>query len=164
MLKKYWFYIIGILSFIALGSAFIAEFYFNLAPCEMCLKQREPYYVIIISFVFITLLKWQKRIWFYLIVQLMSIYGLFYSIWHVGIENKLLLGPAGCSSGLNLTDNTLSLKEQILSKPVINCEDIAWSMFGFSAATINSLLLLLIFILNAIYLWNIYGEKKEKNY
>jgi disulfide bond formation protein DsbB len=50
MLKKYWFYIIGILSFIALGSAFIAEFYFDLAPCEMCLKQREPYYVIIISF------------------------------------------------------------------------------------------------------------------
>lgn len=92
----------------------------------------------------------------------MSIYGLFYSIWHVGIENKLLLGPAGCSSGLNLTDNTLSLKEQILSKPVINCEDIAWSMFGLSAATINSLLLLLIFILNAIYLWNIYGEKKKK--
>ena len=118
----------------------------------------------IIIFVFIALLRWQKRIWFYLIVQLMSIYGLFYSIWHVGIENKLLLGPAGCSSGLNLTDNTLSLKEQILSKPVINCEDIAWSMFGLSAATINSLLLLLIFILNAIYLWSIHGEKKEKNY
>ena len=57
MLKKYWFYIIAILSFIALGSALIAEFYFNLAPCEMCLKQREPYYVIIISFVFIALLK-----------------------------------------------------------------------------------------------------------
>ena len=73
MLKKYWFYIIGILSFIALGLAFIAEFYFDLAPCEMCLKQREPYYVIIISFVFIALLRWQKRIWFYLIVQLMSI-------------------------------------------------------------------------------------------
>ena len=106
------FYLICILCFIALGSAFIAEFYFDLAPCEMCLKQREPYYVIIISFVFIALLRWQKGIWFYLIVQIMSIYGLFYSIWHVGIENQLLLGPAGCSSGLNLTDNTLSLKEQ----------------------------------------------------
>ena len=46
---------------------------------------------------------------------------------------------------------------------VINCEDIAWSIFGLSAATINSLLLFLIFILNAIYLWNNYGEKKENN-
>ena len=91
------------------------------------------------------------------------IYGLFYSVWHVGIENQLLPGPAGCSSGLNTTNNILSLKEQILAKPVINCEDIAWSILGLSAATINSLLLFLIFILNAIYLWGNYGTKKEKN-
>ena len=163
MLQKYWFYLVTLFSIIALGSAFIAEFYFNLAPCEMCLKQREPYYIIILGSIFITILRWQSRIWFYLGVQLISIYGLFYSVWHVGIENQLLSGPAGCSSGLDTTNNLSSLKEQILSKPVINCEDIAWSIFGLSAATINSLLLFLIFILNAIYLWSNYGTKKEKN-
>ena len=161
MLQKYWFYVVGLFSVVALTSAFIAEFYFNLAPCEMCLKQREPYYIIILGFTLITILKWLDRIWFYLGVQLISIYGLFYSIWHVGIENKLLSGPAGCSDGLNITNNASDLKEQILSKPVINCEDVAWSIFGLSAATINSLLLFLIFILNAIYIWNNYGEKKE---
>ena len=161
MLQKYWFYLVALLSFIALASAFIAEFYFNLAPCEMCLKQREPHYIIIAGFIIIRILKWQNRIWFYLGVQLISIYGLFYSIWHVGIENKLLSGPTGCSGGLNVTDNTSSLKEQILSKPVINCEDVTWSIFGLSAATINSLLLFLIFILNAIYVWKNYVEKKE---
>ena len=163
MLQKYWFYLVGFFSLAALTSALIAEFYFNLAPCEMCLKQREPYYIIILGFIFIAILKWQRRIWFYLGVQLISIYGLFYSVWHVGIENQLLSGPAGCSSGLNTTNNILSLKEQILAKPVINCEDIAWSILGLSAATINSLLLFLIFILNAIYLWSIYGTEKEKN-
>ena len=163
MLQKYWFYLVALFSVVALASAFIAEFYFNLAPCEMCLKQREPYYIIITGFTLITILKWQDRIWFYLGVQLISIYGLFYSIWHVGIENKLLSGPEGCSSGLNMTNNASSLKEQILSKPVISCEDIAWSIFGLSAATINSLLLFLIFILNAIYLWDTYDTKKENN-
>ena len=163
MLQKYWFYLVTLFSIIALGAAFIAEFYFNLAPCEMCLKQREPYYIIILGFIFITIVRWQKRVWFYIGVQIISIYGLFYSVWHVGIENQLLSGPAGCSSGLNIINNLSSLKEQILSKPVINCEDIAWSIFGLSAATINSLLLFLIFILNAIYLWNNYGEKKENN-
>ena len=162
MLQKYWFYLVTLFSIIALGSAFIAEFYFNLAPCEMCLKQREPYYIIILGFIFITIVRWQKRVWFYIGVQIISVYGLFYSFWHVGIENQLLSGPAGCSSGLNMTNNVSSLKEQILSKPVINCEDIAWSIFGLSAATINSLLLFLIFILNAIYLWKNYGTKKEK--
>jgi len=161
MLQKYWFYLVTFFSVVALTSAFIAEFYFNLAPCEMCLKQREPYYVIILGFIFITILRWQEHIWFYLGIQLISIYGLFYSVWHVGIENKLLTGPAGCSSELNGTNDISSLKEQILSKPVINCEDVAWSIFSLSAATINSILLFLIFILNAIYLLNKYGAKKE---
>ena len=161
MLQKYWFYLVALFSVVALASAFIAEFYFNLAPCKMCLKQREPYYIIIAGFIIIRMLKWQDRIWFYLGVQLISIYGLFYSIWHVGIENKLISGPTGCSGGLNVTNNASSLKDQILSKPVINCEDITWSIFGLSAATINSLLLFLIFILNAIYLLNNYGSKKE---
>ena len=162
MLQKYWIYLVTIFSVIALASALIAEFYFDIAPCEMCLRQREPYYIIILGFIFIAILKWQEHIWFYLGVQLISIYGLFYAVWHVGIENQLLSGPAGCSSGLNMTNNASKLKEQILSKPVINCEDIAWSIFGLSAATINSLLLFLIFILNAIYLWKNYGAKKEK--
>ena len=161
MLQKYWFYLVTIFSVVALVSAFVAQFYFDLDPCEMCLKQREPYYIIIVGFMLIAILKWQQRIWFYLGVQLISIYGLFYSIWHVGIENKLLSGPAGCSGELNITNNTSSLKDQILSKPVINCEDVAWSIFGLSAATINSLLLFLIFILNAIYIFNNYGAKKE---
>ena len=161
MLQKYWFYLVAFFSVVALASAFAAEFYFGLTPCEMCLKQREPYYIIIAGFTLITILKWQNRIWFYLGIQLTSIYGLFYSIWHVGIENKFLAGPAGCSGGLNIANNTSSLKEQILTKPVINCEDITWSIFGLSAATINTLLLFLIFILNAIYIWNNYGRKKE---
>tara|TARA_Y100000996_G_C22431331_1_gene605787 strand:+ start:238 stop:729 length:492 start_codon:yes stop_codon:yes gene_type:complete len=161
MFKKYWFYLVTLFSVVALASAFVAEFYFDLAPCDMCLKQREPYYIIIIGFILITIIKWQRRIWFYLGVQLTSMYGLFYSIWHVGIENKLLSGPAECSGGLSMTNNISSLKDQILSKPVINCEDIAWSIFGLSAATINSLLLFLIFILNGIYIWNYYGKKKE---
>ena len=163
MLQKYWVYLVALFSVVALASAFIAEFYFNLAPCEMCLKQREPYYIIILGFTLITILKWQERIWFYLGVQLISIYGLFYSIWHVGIENKFLSGPEECSDGLNITNNASDLKEQILSKPVINCEDVAWSIFSLSAATINSILLFLIFILNAIYIFSNYGSKKEKS-
>lgn len=152
-----------LISVIALGTAFIAEYYFDLAPCEMCLKQREPYYVIIVGFIIFLSLKLQYSIWFYIGVQIITIYGLFYSIWHVGIENKLVSGPAGCSSGLDIANNLTNLKEQILSKPVLNCEDVAWSIFGLSAASINSLLLFLIFIINAIYLLDNYGFKKEKN-
>ena len=163
MLQKYWFYLVAFFSVIALTSALIAEYYFDLQPCVMCLKQREPYYIIITGFILVMILKWQDKIWFYVGVQILSIYGLFFSLWHVGIENKILAGPSSCSGGLNISTNTLSLKEQIISKAVINCEEVAWSIFGFSAATMNSILLFLIFIINAIYIAYIYGSKKEKN-
>ena len=163
MLQKYWFYLVTLFSVVAIASALIAEYYFNLQPCAMCLKQREPYYIIIAGFILVTILKWQDKIWFYVGVQIVSIYGLFYSLWHVGIENKILAGPSSCSGGLNISTNTSSLKEQIISKAVINCEEVAWSIFGLSAATMNSLLLFLIFIINVIYIVNIYGFKKEKN-
>ena len=163
MLQKYWFYLVTLFSVVALASALIAEYYFDLQPCAMCLKQREPYYIIIAGFILVMILKWQDKIWFYVGVQIVSIYGLFYSLWHVGIENKILAGPSSCSGGLNISTNTSSLKEQIISKAVINCEEVAWSIFGLSAATMNSLLLFLIFTINAIYIANIYGSKKEKN-
>ena len=162
MIKKYWFYVVGLLSIIAIGTALIAEYFFNLEPCKMCLKQREPYYILIGAFIFFGLFRWQKKIWFFLGVQLISVYGLFYGLWHVGIENKILQGPSGCTGGLDVTDNASSLKEQILSKAIINCEEVIWNIFGLSAATINSLLLFLIFFINAIYLSNNYGAKKEK--
>ena len=163
MLQKYWFYLVTLFSVVALASALIAEYYFDLQPCAMCLKQREPYYIIIAGFILVMILKGQDKIWFYVGVQIVSIYGLFYSLWHVGIENKILAGPSSCSGGLNISTNTSSLKEQIISKAVINCEEVAWSIFGLSAATMNSLLLFLIFIINAIYIVSIYGYKKEKN-
>ena len=108
------------------------------------------------------MLKWQKKIWFYVGVQLASIYGLFYAFWHVGIENKILPGPSECSAELKLSNNVSELKDQIMSKPVISCEEVIWSFFGISAATINAFIVLAIFIINAIYLYKLYGSKKTK--
>ena len=158
---RYWFWVIGILSITAISSALIAEYIFNLEPCSMCLKQRYPYYFILVLFVLFLIINQFPRIWFYLGVQLASVYGLFYSIWHVGIEKKILSGPTSCSGGLSTSESVENLKEQIIGKAVINCEDVVWSFFGISAATINTFLLLLIFILNAIYIQKHYASKKN---
>ena len=64
---------------------------------------------------------------------------------------------------LTNSDNAADLKAQILSKQVISCDEVIWSFYGISAASINTLVLLVIFILNAIYLFRNYGSKKEKN-
>ena len=162
MIIRNWTTLLFIISLISISSALIAEYFFNLQPCELCLKQRHPYYLILVSLVFIFIIKNLNKVVFYLLIQLASIYGLFYSIWHVGVENKILKGPAGCSAMLTKSENTTDLKAQILSKQVVSCDEVIWSFFGISAASINTLVLLVIFILNAIYLFRYYGIKKEK--
>ena len=100
------------------------------------------------------------KILMYVLVQMGTIYGIFYSIWHVGVENKLLKGPSGCSAGLSLSSSTTDLKEQILNKQVISCDEIVWSFFGISAASLNTIVLLFIFVINGLYIYNNYGKKK----
>ena len=163
MILKHWNYVLLLVSSVSILSALIAEYFFNLQPCELCLKQRHPYYFMIGFIIINFLIPISKKIFVFLLIQLSSLYGLFYAIWHVGVENKFLKGPSGCSAGLNMSSNTVDLKEQILSKQVISCDDVIWSFFGLSAASINTIILLVIFILNAIYLNKYYASKKEKN-
>ena len=163
MIIRNWAALLFLISFMSISSALVAEYFFNLQPCELCLKQRHPYYLILICLVFIFLLKNLNKIWLYIIIQLASVYGLYYSIWHVGVENEILKGPAGCSAMLISSESAADLKAQILSKQVIGCDEVIWSFFGISAASINTLVLLVIFIFNAIYLYRNHGYKKEKN-
>ncbi len=163
MIIRNWTTLLFVISIISISSALIAEHFFSLQPCELCLKQRHPYYLILICLVFVFLLKSLSKIWLYLVIQFASVYGLFYSIWHVGVENKILKGPTGCSTMLTSSESVSDLKAQILSKQVISCDEVIWSFFGISAASINTLVLLVIFIFNAIYILRNNGFKKEKS-
>ena len=163
MIIPKWTILLFLISFISISSALVAEYFFNLQPCELCLKQRHPYYLIFICLILIFLLKNLNKIWLYLVIQFASVYGLFYSIWHVAVENKILRGPAGCSAMLTNSESASDLKAQILSKQVVSCDEVIWSFFGISAASINTIVLLVIFMFNAIYLYKHYGFKKEKN-
>jgi len=156
-----WLNIIFILSLIATVVALIAEYFFNLIPCNMCLKQRYPYYVIILIITLFYIFPKLKNIWSYLLIEISIIYGLFYSIWHVSVEQKILKSPASCSGTLSKTNSIQNLKEQITNQAMVSCSDINWVILGFSAATINSILLLFILIFNSMYIINsIYDKKK----
>ena len=149
---NYWIKIIFLLSITAIGSALIAEYFFDLAPCEMCLKQRHPYYAIITLIIIFYFFGLTKKIYLLILFELSTIYGLFYSLWHVGIEKKILAGPESCSGTLSKINTLESLKEQITNQAIVSCTDITWTILSLSAASINSLLLLFILIFNSIFI------------
>ena len=157
---RHWIGILFSISLLAIGSALIAEHLFDLVPCEMCLKQRHPYYAIIILAILFYLLRKSQSIWLYILSHAAILYGLFYAIWHVGIERKILPGPASCSGILNQTNSIESLKQQIENQPIVNCSDVTWTIMGLSAATINSLILLFIFTINTIFIFKKFLKMK----
>jgi len=160
---KRWVFILFILSIIAICSALFAEHFLDLAPCKMCLKQRYPYYAIILLIIVFYFFRKNKNIWLFIINEMAIIYGLFYAIWHAGIEQKILNGPLSCSGKLSKSESIQNLKDQIINQSIVNCSEISWKIFDLSAATINSLVLLLILIFNTIYIYNYYYGSKKIN-
>ena len=159
---RYWGVIIFFLCLVAISSALIAEYIFQILPCQMCLNQRYPYYFIISIFIVFYFITKIPKIWLYVLSELAVLYGLFYSVWHVGIEQSLLTGPSSCSGKLEETSSVGDLKEQILNQAVINCNEISWHVLGLSAATLNSLLLILLLLFNTIFIFKIYSDKEKK--
>ena len=159
-LKKYWIVIVLITSVIAISIALIAEYFFEILPCKMCLYQRYPYYFIIIFSLIYLFTKKTPLAWYYWIINFSFIIGLFFSLWHVGIEQKILPGLSGCSNIIEKTSSLKNLKEQIINQNIINCNEITWSFMGISMATYNSLLLMMLLLLNIKFTL----ENSYKNY
>ena len=159
---RYWGVIFFFLCVSAISSALIAEYFFHILPCQMCLNQRYPYYFIISIFIVFYFINKTSNIWPYIFTELAVLYGLFYSVWHVGIEQNLLTGPSSCSGKLEEGSSVSDLKEQIINQPIISCNEISWSMLGLSAATLNSLLLILLLLFNTIFISKIYKDDEKK--
>ena len=162
LIKNNWIIIVFIISIVAISSALIAEYLFKILPCKMCLYQRYQYYFIIFIIILLYLLKKTYFIWHIFLFEAAFIYGSFYALWHVGIEKKILPSLTSCSNTINNTDSLENLKTQILNQSVISCDEINWVMFGMSAATINSILLLFLLIINTIFIIKYYNKKKNE--
>ena len=112
ILKKYWAIILLTLSLTTILIALIAEYEFKIIPCKMCLYQRYPYYFIILFSLTYIILKKISVIWYYGIIFISLLIGLFLSLWHVGIEQKILSGLSGCSNKINALQSLSQLKSQ----------------------------------------------------
>ena len=159
---RYWAIIAFLFSVIAISIALAAEYIFDILPCKMCLNQRYPYYFIIIAFTLCYFFNKMSTIWLYILTELAVLYGLFYSVWHVGIEKNLLSGPSSCAEKFEETNSIENLKEQILDQAIVSCNEVTWSLLGLSAATLNSLLMFLFLLFNTVYIFKVNNDE-EKN-
>lgn len=132
--------LIGLLSLASAGllaGAYLFEYVGKLPPCEMCLWQRVPHWLILgLGLVAVFLRRTGLLLPVMTLIMLVSA-GL--GFYHAGVERHWWLGPAHCT-GYNIpTDITA-----IVAAPIVRCDVPAWSLFGVSMAGYNALLSLMV--------------------
>ena len=120
----------------------------GLAPCHLCLLQRYPHMVAIaIGALALLIPNLLPR----LLPRLLPLCGAAaaftraaYGADHTGVERHGWLGPTTCTSGPLGKISAKELLAQIQAAPLVQCDQVAWSMFGVSMASWNMLASLLL--------------------
>ncbi len=126
-------------SLITLSIAYYIQYVLGHLPCSLCLIQRVPY---ILAIIFIALIFFSNRFEKPVLLLLAGvfIFSAILSIYHVGVEQNIFKEPFVCDLGnksLGLTKEDL-LRQ--LENNKISCKDVTFSIFGFSLATINTII------------------------
>ncbi|RED51290.1 disulfide bond formation protein B [Aestuariispira insulae] len=126
-----------------LGGAYIFQYGFGYHPCELCLYQRLPWWIVIAigcaAF-------WSGKRLPGLSNMLLILMGITLLVstglagLHAGVEFKWWQGPTDCSSGPLDFDNLDDLAAAINAMPDIRCDEVPWSLFGISMAGYNFLI------------------------
>ena len=138
------FLVIFLLSSAVLGTAYIFQFGFGYAPCELCYYQRYPYMAIIaISGIGVmaqkNLIKLGRPTIIFLLILCCILLVLEAGIaaYHAGIEYKWWQGATACTANVSFSGSVEDRLAQLMSVPVIRCDEAQWSLFGISMAGYN---------------------------
>jgi len=131
----------------ALGTAFASEIWGGLQPCILCIYQRYVYGVAFLIGLAGLALSGRPALvrlslW---LAGLTFLVGVAIAFFHVGVEQHWWRGTADCHApALDATLSVDELREQLLNKSFVPCDEIPWSLFGISMAGYNTVAYLIL--------------------
>ena len=132
--------IAGAGSALLLGGAFVFQA-LGYAPCKMCIWQRWPHALAIVLGVAALFI---PAVWLMWIGALAMAVTAGIGFYHTGVERGWFEGPTSCTSGDISNLSSEELMQQILSAPLVRCDEVAWSLAGLSMASWNMILSLVL--------------------
>ena len=132
-----------IFSILSLSTAYFIQYVLGHKPCNLCLIERIPYIVTValVSLIFI-FNRFHK--FFSIIVLLFFIFGALISFYHFGIEQGFINESLVCDLGDKENLNKDQLLKQLENASIISCKDVTFRVLGFSLATINTIISLIL--------------------
>lgn len=115
------------------------------APCELCLKERIPYYAgfaLAAAIAAPALLRSSDR-WLsagFALLALLFAGGAVFGAYHAGVEFGLWPGPADCTGVLAKADSVGDFLKQLQTVKVVRCDAVAIRVLGLSLAVWNAVI------------------------
>ena len=144
MTSKYLIILAGCTSFAVLVGAYSFEYIGEFYPCKLCYWQRYPHFFNVFIVAFNFLVQMRSLIFVGAVSMIISTILAFY---HVGVEQKYWLGPNSCTNFPIEGLTTDQLLDQIMSAPIVRCDEIVWEFVGISMAGWNVLISFCLFII-----------------
>ncbi|MDX2485095.1 MAG: disulfide bond formation protein B [Pseudodonghicola sp.] len=108
----------------------------GMPPCDLCILQRWPH--LAAAGIGVVALAVPGRV-LPLLGALAALTTAALGLYHTGVERGWWEGPTTCTSGpvTGLTPD--QLMEQIMSAPLVRCDEVAWELLGLSMASWNAI-------------------------
>jgi disulfide bond formation protein DsbB len=122
-------------------AAFAFQHLGGLPPCKMCIWQRWPHGLAVVAGVLALAVAARP---FAVLGMLAALTTAVIGFYHAGVEQGFWEGPATCTSGPVGGLSAEDLMEQIMTAPLVRCDEIPWELFGISMAGWNGLVSLVL--------------------
>ena len=120
-------------------------------PCELCLKERLPYYAGMLLAAGTVALAWRgPRPAFragFAILAVLFLFSAGFGAWHAGVEWGFWAGPADCTGTLRPATSNADFLHQLETIRVVRCDAVAIRILGLSLAGWNAIVSLAVAIL-----------------
>lgn len=139
-----------------LAAAHAFETFGHLAPCHLCLYQRDVYWTSLCVGVVGFILGYMRLAWARrtadAFLTLIFLAGTGIAAYHAGVEWKWWPGPASCTGAGAVSATQLSAFLNGAKTTVVQCDEAAWRMFGISMAGYNAVISLGLTVLSILAL------------
>ncbi|WPX95969.1 disulfide bond formation protein B [Candidatus Bandiella euplotis] len=153
-------FILLVIGLIPLFVAYIAEYFYNLAPCKLCLYQRVPY----IAISFLTVLSFMLPLgkFFFTMCELLLLVGFCMSIFHFGVEKNFFQFSTACANNLQTAQNFEAFKAMLVQQDYVLCDQVSFKIVGVPISLINAIYSIFFFLLIIKLGKNIRQEDAQK--
>jgi disulfide bond formation protein DsbB len=131
--------IIAVVGALTIGGFFFFEYVMRLAPCPLCLDQRNAFYFCVPLAALLCLganhgASSKVMIAGFVVITAAMLWNTGLSAYHAGVEWKFWQGPTDCSGPINNFGSVRDMMNQLQRISIVRCDEAAWRFLGISLA------------------------------